>query len=76
MNRKQIIAMLALLTIAALVGILALRNAQPPMLPQDEDHARFDGADGCLVCHGADGDLPRSPDHPLGDNCTRCHGRR
>jgi len=76
MNRKQLIALLALLAVAALVGLFALRNPQPPILPQDDDHALFDGADGCLVCHDADSGLPRSPNHPLGTDCTRCHGMR
>jgi hypothetical protein len=76
MNRKQIVAVLALLAIAALVAVLALRNPQPPILPPDEDHAVFDGAEACLVCHGASGGVPRSRNHPLGEDCTRCHGRR
>lgn len=74
MRRTQIIALAVLLAAGVLVAVLALRNPQPPVLPADEDHARFAGPGACLDCHADDGVLPRSRNHPLGDDCTRCHG--
>jgi hypothetical protein len=75
MKRPQIIALVALLVLAALVGLLALRNPQPPVLPSDEVHGPPARVEACLVCHGPDGVDPRSRNHPLGDDCARCHGR-
>jgi hypothetical protein len=66
--------MLALL--AALVGWIAYRNRQPPMLPRDAVHALEGVPDRCLTCHGPDGVLPRSKNHPPGNDCGRCHGVR
>jgi hypothetical protein len=75
LNRQQIIllGLLALLVLA--VVVLALRNPQPPLLPTDETHRGFAGADACLECHGGDGPAPRSRNHPIGNDCLRCHGR-
>jgi hypothetical protein len=75
MKRSQIVALLGLLAIALLIAVLALRNPQPPILPADDEHAFFDGAEACLVCHGPEGGMPKSANHPLGNDCTRCHGR-
>jgi hypothetical protein len=75
MNRLQSALVAAILLVGALVVVLALRNRQPPVLPADEEHASFPGAEPCLACHGPDGGLPRSQNHPLGDDCLRCHGR-
>ena len=68
--------LIALAAAAGLVVFLAVRNPQAPLLPPDADHATFAGADGCLVCHGPDGALPRSTNHPIGRECLRCHGLR
>ena len=68
--------MAALLLAAGLILVLALRNPQPPLLPADEFHLPASAAADCLVCHGADGELPRGQNHPLGNDCSRCHGRR
>lgn len=67
------LALVALL--AGIVLFLALRTRQAPLLPADEEHGQFAGAEPCMVCHGADGGMPRSKNHPLGNDCTRCHGR-
>ena len=74
MNRTQIMSLSAIVVVAALVAYLALRNPQPPILPADPDHASFDTAGTCLICHGPDGCMPKSTNHPLGNDCTRCHG--
>ena len=74
MKRTQVILLLCLFAVAGLVGWLAFFNRQPPMLPGDRDHAG--PADECLVCHGPDGGVPQNPNHPIGNDCMRCHGRR
>lgn len=75
MKPVQRASLAALALIAGLVLFLALRTRQPPFLPRDEPHAQFVGAGPCLVCHGAEGPAPQSKNHPLGNDCTRCHGR-
>ena len=76
MKRKQVI-LLGILAVAALVvAWLAMGTRQPPMLPADEDHAAFENAETCMVCHGPEGGMPQSETHPLGFDCMRCHGRR
>jgi hypothetical protein len=70
MSRNQIVLLIVLALGAALVLALALRSRQAPFLPADEDHR---GAQPCDECHGPDGVLPRSQNHPLGEDCFRCH---
>ena len=74
MNRTQWILMASLLVVALGVGYLAMRNRQPPMLPLDADHKGSVNTITCLSCHGPDGSDPRGANHPLGDDCLRCHG--
>ncbi len=76
MKPAQRVALIAVVAAACLVALLALRNRQPPMLPTDADHATFNSARECRVCHGPDGPLPQSKNHPLGAECLRCHGQR
>ena len=64
-----------ILVVAGFVVFLALRSRQPPVLPADAEHAAFTGAAACLTCHGPAGSSPQSKNHPLGDDCLRCHGR-
>jgi hypothetical protein len=68
--------LLILLLIAAALGVawLASGTRQPPLLPVDDAHARGAGGEPCLACHGPGGELPRGADHPLGNDCLRCHG--
>jgi hypothetical protein len=73
-RRKQAVLLAMLALLAAFVGWLALRTRQPPLLPKDDVHAGAGAADGCLTCHGPDGVLPRSKNHPQGNDCFRCHG--
>lgn len=76
MRRSQI-ALLGLLAFAAaLVGVLALRTRQPPWIPRDAVHRPGDPVDDCLDCHGPNGTLPRSKNHPIGQDCFRCHAFR
>jgi hypothetical protein len=75
-SRRQVLALAALAALAALVVWIALRSRQPPMLPADDAHAAFVGAEACLACHGPGSPLPRGPNHPHGNDCTRCHGFR
>jgi cytochrome c553 len=74
-SRTQIILLSILIVTAGLLAVLVMRNRQPPILPADDDHAVFDGAEACMVCHGADGGMPQSKNHPIGPDCMRCHGR-
>jgi hypothetical protein len=74
-KRTQILALGALAGLALLVLVLALRNPQPPVLPADADHLGVLDMEDCAGCHGPDGVLPRGKEHPLGADCTRCHGR-
>lgn len=75
MKPVQITLLALIVIVAALVLFVVLRNPQPPLLPADPAHAVFSGSAACLDCHGPDGDLPRSKQHPLGPECLRCHGR-
>lgn len=74
MGRGQKLLIAGLVLLAALIGLLVWRNRQPPFLPDDGDHRAFVAAEDCLVCHGPDGGFPQSRNHPLGFDCTRCHG--
>ena len=73
MGRTQKILLGLILLLAAGVGYLALRNRQPPVLPRDAEHAVYD-LPKCQDCHGPAGDFPRSKNHPIGEDCARCHG--
>jgi hypothetical protein len=75
-KRKQIVLLLFLGLLATLVTWIALRNRQPPFLPKDEVHRSAAGPEACLTCHDADGPMPRSKNHPPGQDCFRCHGIR
>ena len=74
MSRRQWVALALLALVAAVVAWAALFVRQAPRLPGDDVHASFEGAAACLACHGPDGAVPRGRDHPLGDDCLRCHG--
>ena len=74
MSRRQAILLAILIGAAAGIGWLTLRTRQPPVLPADAVHGA--GGPACLECHGAGGPSPRGPNHPLGDDCFRCHGTR
>jgi cytochrome c553 len=76
MNRTQWFLLSALAAVAIIVILLALRNRQPPFLPADAEHARWENAETCLTCHGPGGTSPQSKGHPLGMDCLRCHGAR
>jgi len=71
-KKTQWIAVCGLLAFAAIVSVLMLRNRHPPAMPDNTDHT-WRGADGCLVCHGPNGRAPRTPNHPVGRECLRCH---
>ena len=74
MSRTQIVLAAALVLLALLAVLLALGTRGAPYLPRDADHAS-ESAD-CMSCHGPDAPAPRSANHPLGDDCFRCHARR
>jgi len=74
-NRTQWIALFVVAALAGFIVYLALRGRQPPLLPADEDHTVFVGAGTCLVCHDPNAESPQERNHPLGNECTRCHGR-
>ncbi|MCP3977787.1 MAG: hypothetical protein GY716_00455 [bacterium] len=74
MNRTQWIALGGLALLATLILVLALRNRQPPPLPQDPAHSGGVSAEQCMACHSAGGVAPRTENHPVGNDCSRCHG--
>lgn len=74
LTRRQNLLLLLLLAAAAAVGWLALRSRQPPLLPADAAHGEAASAPACLECHGPGAPFPRGPNHPLGEDCRRCHG--
>ena len=76
MKRRQWIVLAAIFVAAAFVAWLALSSRQPPLLPADEVHRRFESAEACMDCHAAGASSPQSQKHPLGDDCLRCHGQR
>jgi cytochrome c553 len=76
MTRRQLVMLVLVVMVAAFIAGLALRTDKPPWMPEDADHAIFVDAEGCVVCHGPEGPLPRSRNHPVGMDCMRCHGRR
>jgi cytochrome c553 len=76
MSRLQWSLLVVLALVVALVAVLVARNRQAPVLPGDDDHATFVNATACLECHGGADGLARSKNHPIGDDCLRCHGRR
>jgi len=75
-SRKQLMILAAMGAMAAFIAWLAWSSRQPPMLPDDDTHRTFLGARECLSCHCPEGPVPRSRQHPLGDDCVRCHGSR
>jgi len=75
MSRTQIILVIALLLIAALILVLVFRNPPIPFLPDDEDHLGRAASPSCLDCHGPDEIYPRGQNHPIGQDCFRCHAR-
>ena len=76
MKRTQVILLVVLALVALVVLFLALSTRQAPFLPGDEDHRGLGGERECVVCHGPDGALPRSTNHPLGEDCYRCHAAK
>jgi cytochrome c553 len=76
MNSKQWVILSVVAFAAAFIAWLAWSSRQPPLLPEDDAHASFVGAGACLECHGPEGAVPQSREHPLGEDCVRCHGRR
>ena len=76
MRRKQTVLLTLLALLAAFIGWVALRTKQPPLLPADDVHTTEGAPDRCLTCHGPDGGVPRSKNHPAGNECFRCHGTR
>jgi hypothetical protein len=72
MSRTQIVLVVALLLVAALILVLVFRNPPIPFLPDDADHVGV-AEPNCLECHNADGIYPRVQNHPLGQDCFRCH---
>ena len=75
MKTTKTILIGGIVVVAVLVGLLLSRQRQPPFFPPDATHARFINAETCLTCHGPGGSSQRDRNHPLGNECTRCHGR-
>ena len=73
MSRTQIILVVALLLVAALILVLVFRNPPIPFRPDDADHRGGGGSPGCVECHDPDGVYPRGQNHPVGQDCFRCH---
>jgi len=75
MSRRQIVLVAVLALVALIVVWLALGTRRAPYLPEDADHGDA-ATTSCLDCHGPDGGFPRPANHPLGNDCFRCHARR
>jgi hypothetical protein len=75
-KRKQVLLLTFLALLASLVVWIALRNRQPPFLPADTIHRSATGPEVCLTCHDTGGMMPRSKNHPVGNDCYRCHAAR
>lgn len=73
-SARQRVLLAILVVVAAGIGWLALRTRQPPMLPADAAHSLAPDVPACLTCHGSGGPSPRGVNHPLGEDCGRCHG--
>ncbi len=73
MKRTQWIALGALALLALLVLRISMTSRTPPFLPADADHGPAVPLQRCLDCHSAGGEMPRGPDHPVGNDCSRCH---
>ena len=76
MTRKQHVLLAGIGIAAALVVVLTLRTRRPPFVPHDADHDTAASVETCLACHGPGAPAPRSPNHPVGRDCLRCHGVR
>jgi len=76
LKKKQGLLLALLALAAAAVLWLTVRSRQPPLLPADATHDRWESAEACDACHGPSGPVPRSAKHPLGFDCLRCHGSR
>ncbi len=63
-----------LLVIAGMIWLLATRQP-PPEIPSDPVHQEARRASTCVECHGVDGPMPRTKNHPLNDRCFQCHLR-
>ena len=74
MSKTQRILMTSLVVVLLAVALLAWRVRQPPVMPADSAHTSFVNPKRCLVCHGPDGESPRTVNHPVGQDCARCHG--
>jgi len=75
MSSRTRVSIVLVLLLAGLVLVLALRNRQAPLLPQDEDHAMFYSGEQCQTCHGPGEIAEQGPNHPIGRECMRCHSR-
>jgi hypothetical protein len=75
MKRTQWILLAVLVVLGVVVAVLAARNRQAPILPDDEVHYQGPIPAACDECHAYGADFARSKNHPLGNDCLRCHGR-
>ncbi len=62
-----------LLVIAGMIWLLSTWEP-PPVIPDDPMHGAARRAN-CAECHGVDGPVPRTKNHPLNDQCFQCHVR-
>jgi len=76
MQRTQLISLVVVGLLAAFILYLATRERQPPLLPTDEEHARFITPEACMTCHDLEGEPMQRSNHPLKRDCLDCHGRR
>ena len=67
--------LLVIVVAAVAIGYLVATNRQPPILPDNPTHATFAAPSSCLACHGPAGTHPRGKNHPIGQDCLRCHER-
>ena len=76
MKKNQIIALIALAALAVLAVLFAMSAKEPPALPANNTHAVWNGPERCHVCHGPGAAQAKPKNHPIGNDCLRCHDHR
>lgn len=73
MNASKVIGIVMLLMMVLCIVWVLKGTSNPPVMPGDAPHARFEGAETCLLCHSSTGIHPRPKTHPISRECMRCH---
>lgn len=74
MGRARWILLIVVVAGSALFLFRYSLQKERPDIPADEIHVEARGSEvACYSCHGPGGAAPRSKNHPVGKDCTRCH---